>query len=88
MIKKTDLAVGEFEKGNVKEALRMAKGFKIGLTNEEHKQMVLGYECMVHDGFYKQIGKDPAKEIKKGIKVFCEKILFPYYDRKAGVQHG
>lgn len=85
MIRKTDMAVGEYQKGNVKEALRIAKDFKIGVTKEEHKQIVLGYECMVHEGFYKQIGKNPKAEIEKGISVFVERIVKPYQEREAGV---
>lgn len=81
MIKKTDMAVGEYQKGNIKEALKIAKDFKIGLTKEEHKQIVLGYECMVHEGFYKQIGRDPKVEIGKGLRVFIEKIFVPYCER-------
>lgn len=84
MIKKTDMAVGAFESGKVKEALNIAKGFKIGLTKEEHKQIVCGYECMVHESFYRQIGKDPKQELTKAVNVFKEKIYHPYLERKEG----
>jgi hypothetical protein len=87
MIKKTDMAVGAYEKGHLKEALKIAKDFKIGLTKEEHKQIVRGYECLVHQDFYKQIGKNPIEETTKGINVFLEKIYLPYKERKEGAVH-
>ncbi|USK77818.1 hypothetical protein [Peribacillus frigoritolerans] len=86
MIRKTDMAVEAFQQGNVKEALKIAKDFKIGLTKEEHKQIVCGYECMVHGDFYKQIGKNPEAETKKGIKVFFEKVYLPSLNRKDTVE--
>ena len=84
MIKKTVLAVGAYDKGNVKEALKIAKNFTIGLTKEEHKQIVRGYECMVHADFYKQIGKNPEKEIAAGVTVFLNKIYVPHVQRNEG----
>lgn len=87
MIRKTDLAVEFFQQGNVKEALKIAKTFKIGLTYEEHKQIVRGYECMVHGDFYRQIGKNIEDEIEKGIGLFRDKILTPYMERKEVALH-
>jgi hypothetical protein len=87
MKRKIDLAVEFFQDGNVKEALKIAKTFKIGLTYEEHKQIVRGYECMVHGDFYKQIGKNIEDEVSKGIQLFKDKILTPYMERKGGALH-
>jgi len=75
MIRKTDIAIDHYNNGRTKEALKIAKTFKIGLTKEEQGQIVRAYECMVHGDFYKMIGKNPETEIKKGINVFKDKIV-------------
>lgn len=75
MVKKTELARKLFESGKVKEALRIAKTFRLGLTKEERDALVRGYECMVHPEFYRMLGKDPQAEIERGLQVFKEKIL-------------
>lgn len=75
MVKKTELARKAFESGNIKEALRIAKTFRLGLTKEERDALVRGYECMVHPEFYRMLGKDPQAEIERGLRVFKEKIL-------------
>jgi hypothetical protein len=75
MVKKTDLAREAYRRGNVKEALRIAKTFRIGLTKEDRDAIIRGYECLVHPEFYRMLGKDPEEEIEKGKKVFEKKIL-------------
>lgn len=75
MKKKTELAREAFEQGNVKEALRIAKTFRIGLTKADRDAIVRGYECMVHPQFYRDLGKTPENEIEKGVQVFKTKIL-------------
>lgn len=82
MITKTAQAVNAFQEGQVKKALAIAKSFRAGLTREEHKQMVCAYECMTNPTFYKQIGKDPATEIAKGIEVFQLRIEQPFEESK------
>ncbi|KAB2328948.1 hypothetical protein F7731_23635 [Cytobacillus depressus] len=82
MIKKTVMAVGAYDNGNVKDALKIAKNFTIGLTRDEHKQIVRGYECMVHADFYKQIGKNPEKEIAAAVTVFLNRIYLPHVQRR------
>jgi hypothetical protein len=83
MKKKTEIAIAHFENENIKTALKIASEFRIGLTEEERKQIKLGYECMVHRDFYLQIGRNPAKEIDKAIHLFIEKIQKPYVSRGA-----
>lgn len=75
IIKKTDKAIWFYRTGKIKDALKIAKTFRIGITKEEHDKMVRAYECMVHPEFYKMIGKNPEEEIRKGIAIFKEKIL-------------
>lgn len=74
MRKKTDMAREAYDRGDVKAALRIAKTFRIGLTKDERDALVRGYECMVHPEFYQMLGKDPAREIEKGVRVFSRKI--------------
>ncbi|PFP29384.1 hypothetical protein COJ96_10800 [Bacillus sp. AFS073361] len=83
MKKKTEIAIEKYEAGHIKEALRLASEFRLGITEEERKQMKLGYECMVHDDFYKQMGKHPMAEISKAVHVFLFKIYLPYKERTA-----
>ncbi|USK72666.1 hypothetical protein [Peribacillus asahii] len=84
MITKTDLAVAAFCKNDIKQALKIAKDFKMGLTRVDHKQIVAGYECMIHGDFYKQLNKNPEEETKKAVEVFRERIYLPYMKRKEG----
>ena len=83
MKKKTEITIEYFEQENYKAALRIASEFRLGVTEEERKQMKLGYECMVHEQFYKQIGKDVEEEICTAINVFVREILQPYKRRTA-----
>lgn len=53
--------------GNFKKALSIAKGFKLGFTKTEQNIMTRAHECMVHPGFYSQLGYDEAKLIEDGI---------------------
>lgn len=55
--------------GSFKEALRIAKGFRLGMTKAEADAMTLAYECMVHERFYKSIGYDTQQKIEEGIAV-------------------
>ena len=50
-------------------ALRIVKGFRLGISRDDLDAMRLAYECMVNPGFYRQLGRDPAAEIKRGIGV-------------------
>ena len=56
-----------------KEALRIAKSFKIGFTKQEARIVQLGYECLVHPDFYKSLGKDCTTCAETAIKCLNEK---------------
>lgn len=60
MKKKTQQVKELFASGDVKAALRIAKTFRLGVTCDERKTIVRGYECMVNPGFYVALGFDPA----------------------------
>lgn len=54
--------------GSYKEALRIAKDFRLGITREQSSAMTLAYECMVHGRFYKQLGYNLDKKIAEGVR--------------------
>lgn len=58
--------------GKIKEALQIAKDFRIGITKEQRSKMARAYECIVHPGFYKSIGKNINECIKIGEKTLIE----------------
>ncbi len=53
---------------NFKGALRIAKDFHLGITREDSEDMKMGYECLVHPDFYKQLGYDTTKIAQKGVE--------------------
>lgn len=74
MEKPTDVAREHYRNGRIKEALRIAKTFRLGLTKEEKASISRAYECFIHSEFYKMIGKNIEEEIEKGKTVFERKI--------------
>ena len=69
MKRKSDMVKELVAKGDYKKALSIAKGFKIGFTKEEQSTMTRAYECMVHPGFYRQLGIDEDQAIADGIEL-------------------
>lgn len=52
-------------------ALRIAAKFP--QLGEHKKAIVTAHECLVHPGFYKQLGKDEAALIEAGKAALCER---------------
>lgn len=69
MKKKSDVVRELVAEGNYKKALSIAKGFKLGFTKKEQDVMTRAHECMVHPGFYSQLGFDEAKIIESGVEL-------------------
>ena len=67
MVKKTDIVRAAVSAGNFKEALRIAKDFRINITKEQRSTMARAYECIVHPEFYQQIGTDIPAAIEEGV---------------------
>ena len=67
MEKKSDIVRRLVAEGDYKKALSIAKGFKLGFTKKEQDIMTRAHECMVHPGFYSQLGYDEAQLIEDGI---------------------
>ena len=66
---KVEEARNYFNQGKVKEALRIAKDFRIGTTKEDRSVMARAYECIVHPDFYLSINVDIEKAIEFGVEV-------------------
>lgn len=54
-----------------KAALAITKGFRLGITKDQHDSMARAYECMVFPDFYRSIGVDTEEAIQHGIEVLC-----------------
>lgn len=53
--------------GEYKNALKIAKGFRLGITKEDSVDMQRGYECLTHPAFFQSIGMNPAQIAQKAI---------------------
>ena len=67
--KKTDTVRRLVREHEYRSALRIGKGFRLGISRDDLDAMRLAYECMVNPGFYRQLGRDPAAEVKRGVGV-------------------
>lgn len=81
MKKKTEIAIELYLNKEIKAALRIASDFRLGISEEERKQMKRGYECMVHPDFYKMLGLNVEKEISVATNIFVKKIYKPDTER-------
>ena len=68
-MKKTELVRQAIAAGDMKKALRIAKGFRIRVTAEQRDAMARAYECMMYPEFYRQIGTDIPNPIAKGVDI-------------------
>lgn len=70
---KSDKVRRLFREGRREEALKIAKGFKMGLSREDRKTLQRGYECLWNPDFYIKLGYDPEKETAKAM-IICSTI--------------
>ncbi len=68
-ITKTDQMVGLLKSGNTKDALRIAKTFRLGLSPEQKKILITGYECQIYPYIYSQLGKDTKACVKQAVSL-------------------
>ncbi len=54
--------------GDFKSALRIAKDFKLGISEDDRADMCRGYECLTNPRLYKSIGLDTAQIALKGVE--------------------
>lgn len=71
-MKKTEQVKDLIEHGDFTKALRIAKTFRINVTQRQRDAMTRGYECIVNPRFYKSIGTEIDKAIADGIAVLNE----------------
>ena len=67
MVRKSDIVRAAVASHNYKEALKIAKDFRIGITKEQRSTMARAYECLLYEDFYRQIGTDIPAAIQEGI---------------------
>lgn len=67
---KTARAVRLMRAGDVRGALKIVKGFRLGLSVDERRVFGQGYEAVERPEFYRQLGKDPAALIAAARKLF------------------
>ena len=67
MESKSDMVRRLVSTGDFKGALRIAKGFRLGITKADSDDMRRGYECMTNPRFYQSIGMNPAEIAQKGV---------------------
>lgn len=73
-ISKSDQVRTHLAAGQLKEALALAKGFRLGLTKAQSNAIKTGYECMVHPAFYIQLKVDIPAAIEAGEKALRELV--------------
>ena len=67
--KKSDKVRRLVSEGNYQKALGIAKGFRLGISQEDNKVMTIAHECYSNSRFYSSIGVNPDKAIADGITV-------------------
>lgn len=72
IVKKSDIVREAVRNEDWKKALQVAKDFRIGITREQRSKMARAYECIIHPGFYRQIGVDIPKAVEQGKTVVKE----------------
>ena len=69
MEKKSDLVRQYVKAGDYRRALSITKGFRLGISRDQHAAMVRAHECFSNPEYYRSIGRNPSEEIRKGIAV-------------------
>lgn len=67
-----------FRAGDYKKALRLAKDFRMHVTKEQRDIMSVGYECIVHPEFYRQLGMNTEEKIQEAIQVAREVLVIDW----------
>ena len=71
---KTERMRKAYSAGDYKTALWLAKGFRIGVSNEDRHAMSMAYECLVHPKFYVSLGHDIDATVRNGIETLERKL--------------
>lgn len=78
--KKSDTVRRLVRERDYRSALRIVKDFRLGINRADLDAMRRAYECMVNPGFYRQLKRNPAAEIERGVGV----LLRLYGGKKGG----
>ena len=66
--KKSDAVRRLVAAGEYKAALRIAKGFRLGITKQQSDDMIRGFECLTNPRFYQSLGFDTTALVHKGVE--------------------
>lgn len=69
MERKTEVVRSLVRSGELKQALKIAKDFRLGISKPDSDAMELAYECMVHERFYQQLGYNLSEKVAEGVEV-------------------
>lgn len=73
---KTQRAIALLKAGDVKEALKIFKTFRLGWSKEEKRTIDIACECLCgKDTFYSSIGIDCRKVVDQAVSVVTSKYL-------------
>lgn len=72
---KTSRCVSLYRQGKLKEALKIAKDFQLGVTRLDRKALALAYECLVHPEFYVQLGVNLDQAVAAGKEIIEARII-------------
>lgn len=70
--KKSDMVRSLVAAGDYKAALRIAKGFRLGITKQQSDDMTRGFEAMTSPRFYQSLGMDPTALVQKGVETLVD----------------
>lgn len=54
--------------GDYQDAIRIAKGFRRGISPDDQNALRRAHECFINPQFYRSIGMDPLELIAKGVE--------------------
>jgi hypothetical protein len=72
MQSKTDKLLQMLRSGDDRGALRLAKTFRLGLTDDQRAAIKRAHECYENGHFYAQLGRDPGALRARGLEVLRE----------------
>lgn len=77
-VTKTYRVKDSMKKGNWKNAFKLAKTFKLGITIEQQEVIKRAYECILYPRFFTQIGINVSEAINDGKKTLFS--IYPDYN--------
>lgn len=75
-ISKTKQAILAYERGDIKETLKIVSTFRIGLNKNEQTILKRGYEMMVNPEIYKQMGFKKKETVDEATNLFEDRFLW------------